>query len=287
MKLGFIQNIIDDLRGKILYLDGMAHLYTVYKNFNDYKTLAIGSSHIAALYIPDKDGLNLAGSSQDLYYSYELYKLANQKNKHIKNVLLSFSIFSPGHCMIKTSESKLTVLYKLLFGIDYQYKEDAKKNNLYKYEKKYEKRVKDYLKNFKCNPNFRGGMPETYYDTTNIDPERAKWRALKHLKNNKREVSQMYLLKNLIEDTKKNNQTLYIIIPPSPEEYLKPLPDKKYLYNELYDMCQNYDHIKIVNLHDGTLFEHTDFFDECHLNIKGAKKASKIINDIVKEGENK
>ena len=283
MKINFIQKIIDDLRGKILYFNGLMSIYNIYKIFNGYSTLAIGSSHIAALYIPNEDGINMAGSSQDLYYSYELYKLINQKNKDLKNVILSFSVFSPGHCIIKTSENKLAVMYKLLFGIDYQYKEVADKENLYKYEKQYKKKIEEHLKKGGFSKTFRGGMPETYFDTTNINPEIARKRALKHLRNNKREDSQMPILKKLIEDTKNNNQNLFIVIPPSPSEYLAPLPDKKVLYDELYEMCDGYDHIKIVDWHDSELFEHSDFFDECHLNIKGAKKASKMIDDIIKE----
>ena len=283
MRINLLQNLIDILRGKILYLKSTLISYNAYKNISNYSILALGSSHIYSTYIPDDTGLNLGTPSQDLYYSYELYKLLNKKNENIKNVLLSFSVFTPGHCLIKTNEDKLAVLYKILFGIDYQFPEIAKEKHLYLLENIYKNKIKKYLKKEHFDENYRGGMPKNYSDTTNLDSQKAKKIALKHLKNYHRKESQMYLLEQLIKDTDKNCQKFFIVIAPMPEEYRNNLPSKEILFNDFRSLCAKYSNVKIIDLYDSPLFIKEDFFDEHHLNIKGALKSTEVINNIIKE----
>ena len=285
MTLGFLQDIIDIIRRKVPYLPAVAATYFVYKKIHDYETLALGSSHIC-LYIPDNNGINLGMASQDLYYSYEMYKLLNNENKNIKNIILSFSVFTPGHCLIKTRENKLTVLYKTLFGIDYQYPEVAKQKYLHIFEKLYKSKIEKYVKNTTADISYRGGMPENYFVTSNIDATETQKVALKHYKNNQRSESQMYLLERLIQDTKERKQNLYLIISPVPDVYRNCLPDKQTLFKELYSKIHNHAHVKLVDMYDSELFRKEDFYDGHHVNLIGAKKATQIINEALK-GENK
>ena len=280
--MSFLRDLTDTVRGKVPYLENILAVYNVYKNIKDYETLVLGSSHMMA-YMPDKSGINMSISSQDLYYSYEMYKLLKKENPKLKNIIISFSLFTQGHCLIKTRECKMAIAYKILFGIDYQYPEIAKAKHFDLIEKYYKYKIyKEYRKRVFVE-GYRGGMPEYYFDTTDINPEKAKVLAMKHYKNNKRECSQMYLLKEFIKDVQKNNQNLYIYIAPNSEEYRRNLPAKEELFKEMYDVVSNAQNVRVIDLYNSEDFERNDFLDEIHLNIKGAKKLTKYVNKIIEE----
>ena len=114
MRLSLVQNIINICRGKFLYLQEIADKYemTQYEKF--LKTFVIGSSH-AMFYQAEEKELNLATASQDLYYSYCLYEKYGQS---AENIILTYSVFSKGLCLIKTKEMELCILLKEIFGID-------------------------------------------------------------------------------------------------------------------------------------------------------------------------
>ena len=82
---------------------------------SNIKTLVLGSSHGGYDFNPLflKNSFNMSLPSQDLYYSYHLYKKNNTKK--IKNIILFYSVFSPGFSLIKTSEKQRALLYKLIF----------------------------------------------------------------------------------------------------------------------------------------------------------------------------
>ena len=282
MKIRFLQEIIDIARGKVLYLDGMAKTFFVYKNIKDYNTLALGSSHVF-LYMPDENGLNMGMASQDLYYSWELYKLLNKENPNIKNVIISYSVFTPGHCMIKTNENKVSVLYKVMYGIDYQYPHIARKKLLPLFEKHFKSTVDKYLETHNLDKTYRGGMPNDYFETCNINPEKAKEIALKHYKGNQRETEQLTYMKKILEATIEKNQNLLILLSPMSEEYRVNLPEKEKLFSKLYNLCSDYPKVKILDMYDSKDVVHEEFYDEHHLNLKGAVKITRFINKFLKE----
>ena len=74
MRFDFIQNIINICRGKLLYLQEIASRYEMLQQRKTFKNFILGSSH-AMFYQVDGKELNLATPSQDLYYSYCLYKI--------------------------------------------------------------------------------------------------------------------------------------------------------------------------------------------------------------------
>lgn len=124
MRSSLFQNIINICRGKLLYLQGIADKYLAIENQAEIKTLVLGSAH-AVFFQTNEDEFNLATASQDLYCSYNLYKKYGQ---NAQNIILTYSVFSKGLCLIKTKESELCILLKEIFGIDYQNKDIAKKS---------------------------------------------------------------------------------------------------------------------------------------------------------------
>ena len=113
------------------------------------------------------------------------------------------------------------------------------------------------------------------------DPEVLKTRALKHYKINQREKIPMEYFKKLLDETASNEQKIYIILPPALDAYKNPLPTSDIIFEELYKTCEDYSHVKILNLYDNTEFTATDFVDGDHVNEAGAIKMTQKIHDFI------
>lgn len=279
MKIKFIQNIIDSLRGKIFGLESITNKYLCSEKIKDSKTLILGSSQIESSYIPNKEETNIASASMDLYYSYKLYEKYN--NKNIKNIILSFSVFTPGSSLVMQNNAFLCVLHKVLNNIDYQYPEIAKKKNLYSLEKRYKKASLKYIAKNTLPQNYRGERMNEILETNYHSKEIIQKRALRHLKHNQRKNHQMEYCEKILKATAKAEQNLYIVIPPCSEIYREPLPSKDILFNKLYEITNQYTHVKIINLYDDNRFNTKDFIDGDHLNSIGSKKFTEIVRNII------
>lgn len=275
MRIQFIQNIIDSLRNKTWGMGTLVNKYLGIEKKPNIKTLILGSSHLMSGYLPNQDEYNLAFNSQDLYYSYKLYNKYN--NNNIKNIIISFSVFTAGQKLGLGSEADACAILKIIYNIDYQYPEIAKAKKLHKKEVFYQKAYEKYLKIVNLPKNYRGEISSS--KKKNIREKDIKIRALKHLKNNLRENNNLEYCTKLINATKENNQNLIFIIPPATTIYKSVLPSSEEIFNQFYKITQNNEHIKIINLYDSNQFNDSDFYDGDHLNNTGAKKLTKIIHD--------
>ena len=274
------QEIINIFRGKIVDLDIMAKKkFGIEKELNNLNTLIVGSSHIQNAFIPHKGEFNLSMASQDLYYSYELIK--KYDTDKIKNFVISFSVFNPGFQIIKTSQFHKCLLYKILFDIDYQFKDSAKEKHLYEREVIYRFIIKRYLKNFKADENYLGEIDKYSVSKKKSSDEYLKNYIDGNIKNNLRENEQINFVTKIIEYAAQNNKNVFWIITPHSEFYRKQIPDKKTLFKKLYEKCSNKSNVEIIDLFDDNRFFEDDFLDCDHLNRKGAEKFSEIIEQIL------
>ena len=270
MRLDFFQNIINICRGKLLYLSGIADKYIAIENQKEVKTLVLGSSH-ATFYQTDKNEFNLATASQDLYYSYNLYEKYGQ---NCENIILTYSVFSKGLCLIKTKETELCVLLKEIFGIDYQFKDVAKKKKLCLFEPFYRIQIKKYLKD---STSLKIRIAKSGESQLMNTVEYIKTRALKHHKNYQREQTQLEYIQKFLDKTKENNQKLILILPPVTSLYKEVLPEGKELFEHLFEMCEKYNHVKILDFYTSKIFADEEFFDSDHLNPDGKIKMTEIV----------
>lgn len=279
MRLEFFQNIINIFRGKLLYLPEITSKYLEVKDKKAIKTLVLGSSH-AMFYQCDENEYNIATSSQDLYYSYHLFEKYGQK---ADNVILTYSIFSKGLCLIKTKEIELCILLKKIFEIDYQFKNIAKKKKLYLLEPFYKIQIDKYLKNPSSLKKKRVKDDEIYPMNSS---EYIKTRALKHYKNYQREENQLEYLEKLLEKTQENNQNLILIIPPAKKLYKESIPNGKEIFKHLFEMCNKYKQVNILDFYNSNLFSEDDFIDSDHLNKDGQIKMTEFIKNRILELKN-
>lgn len=274
MKIEFIQKIIDKIRRKPNFNQMLYSKLEGLKNFDEIKTLILGSSHLQNGYIAEEGEYNFAIASQDLYYAYNIYKKINRPS--LKNIVISISVFTPGLSIIKTQCADFCVPYKVLLGIDYQNQEDAKNKKLYELEDYVKKEAEGFIRSVSLPKNYRGN--HIWYPHKKFNAQKARERALKHYKNNQRENTQMNFCVDLLNDARANGQKIYFVLPPVTKSYRDALPEWEIVYKSLIDLIQNYDNAKILNYyHTEALDEDTDFSNEDHLNKKGAQKLSTLI----------
>lgn len=274
MRLSLIQNIINICRGKLLYLKEIADKYANLQNTETFNTLVLGSSH-AIFYQADENELNLATSSQDLYYSYSLYEKYGQK---AKNIILTYSVFSKGLCLIKTNEIELCILLKEIFGIDYQFKKIAKNKLMYILEPFYKIQIKRYLKDNNALRKRKYNDKEAQFmNSTDYIQNRAR----KHYKNYQREINQLGFIEKFIEKTKENNQKLILILPPAKVIYKETLPNGKEIFEHIFEICKKYNHVEIHDFYNSNFFKEEEFADGDHLNILGQTKLTEMIKSKI------
>ena len=279
MRIGIIQKIIDVIRMKknvppLFILDKLMNkIYTFEQKKEQIDTIALGSSHCEYGFRASEKQMNLGISYQDLYYSYQIYKKYN--NKNIKNVVIFYSVFSPGYQLIKTNDAYLAIAFKIICNIPYQDCKIAENLNLEKLEKYYLNKYKKTINNFAFNAKYSGNEEKYESFFNNVTAEQ---RAIPHYKNNQRHNNQNQYLGYISEVAKQYNQKIYIIIPPATQEYKKLLPSSEELFSELYDTAQNLDNLQVINCYDIS-FDKNEFVDWDHLGLKGAERLTKIIND--------
>lgn len=279
MRIKFIQKIIDKFRkvtDNYLFYMVFDKLYHI-KNRKP-ETLILASSHMAWGYSSNDEKIyNMAFANQDLYYTYNLYKLLS--TSETKNIIFDFSVFSPCYNLIKTNDAENCALFKVLFDINYINKDIAQQKKLFLKEKVYLKNKKYYSKKIEYKENYNGCIHREAFPTDFIAQNSAQERALGHYKNLGRNETMINYLEQLIADTKSNNQNLYAVITPCMEEYRKNIPDEKVLYKWLYD---NFENKNIINFYSDKDFSKKDFYDWDHLNYSGAIKLTSKINSYIR-----
>lgn len=248
------------------------------ENSKPDELLVIGSSH--GRYGFDKSvrgGENLCIDSQDLYYSYHLFKLAN--NPQRKNIALMFSLFSPGWCLGKSRSYDFYLFYKPVFGIDYEYPEIAKERKIYELEEKTAKIIKKECKNSqklqKRMQNADDLLKKTYHPKRKV--KMVHNRALRHLKESNRPINEMRWCEQIMSDSQHNGQNLFVVIPPATSVYREVLDTPDKLFSQVTEMAKKYPNVTILNLFDSPMFQTKHFADCDHLNYKGAKLLTKYL----------
>lgn len=278
MRIAILQNFIDILRRKIYYLPFLVEKFKCLQRQNNVRTLILGSSHLEMGYKPDvdKQELNMATMSQDLYYSYNLYKLCNEMHGDIENIVISYSVFTQGHSLVWTNLSSLCVMFKSIFGIDYQYPEVARNKKCFWLEPFYNWEVKQLLKKDKSIKKSR--IDESA--PTRFNVKQIETIALNHFKNHQRPVSQVHYLVKILEEANARNQKVIIVLPPVTNVYKNALLDKE-LFNKLYESVKEFQNIKILDYYHSDYFNDNDFCDGDHVNSEGAKKLTSLIRSFL------
>lgn len=190
--------------------------------------------------------------------------------QNLKNVVIAFSVFSPGYDLQKTKLGGDCVAYKQIFGIDYQSLKVASEKNFFNLEREVDKAVR---RKMRIKWALRAITKNPYPKKTsnkNFQTEEIKQRAEKHLKNNQREPDQMQHFLELLDETHKNKQKVFVVVTPVMKIFRDYLPPKEQLFKKATDVCAKFSNVEVLNFYDCEEFLPNMFLDPDHVNKQGA-----------------
>jgi len=238
------------------------------------QVIALGASHGANAFYSSvlrKKAFNLCSSNQDLFYSYYIYNRNRELMTSLETVVLFFGVFSFGAYVRKSSRKELCAVYKYCYDIDWE--EDAY-SALYlellgAFEGKYP------LSRFQGKTSLGYIKPKVFYFSEKAVEERVK----NHMRMYAYGREPMEYLYKLLNECKVNNHKLLIVLSPTQKSYFDLVP--RGIFKELSRLADEYEHVEVVNLFDSSPFLDSDFGDCDHMNVKGAEKLSKLLNNFV------
>ena len=240
------------------------------------ETVVLGSSHAQSGFCETKRDINLGISSQDLYYSYQLYLKCRLMFSNLKRVVLYYSDFSAGFEEERSHMIFESLKYNHYFGI-------PPKNPII-----YAEKGLDTTLNFAPfeveDLSFDDPFPFPFFAEGLTTPEGIKDRVEKHLKNALRNNNQTAFVEKLIRAVAADGLQLLIVVPPVTAGYLSHIPADLNVFEPLENVLAKYKgQVKYLNCYRDTDFLQEDFSDSDHLNRRGAEKLTAKIHNAFQE----
>ncbi len=249
----------------------------LFSKINTVETIVLGASNARMGFIEDEKSINFGIDAQDLYYSYKILEKYVNLIPNLKNVVLYYRVFSPGHELEKSPQVYRTAYYSAFLDIPYKNKLIAMNKGVIELEKKL----------IKLAPKLEERLKKIPYDLMtpehpNVNPPalEQKWIS-SWLDLNKRNTQNFYL-HNIFNLAKSRNCKVIVVISPYNPRIKSQLPSGSELFQNLRDICDMYEFVEIYNAFDDSQYDENDFIDGEHMSRSGALKATAVINQYLK-----
>lgn len=270
-----------------------------YINNNSYQieTLILGNSHSlygVNPYYMSPNTFNNAHVSQSLNFDYHILMSKSNNWKKLKRIFLPISYFSFWYDLSNSLESWRVKSY-------YPYEIEEISHNLSLEDKFYFtqkftisiRQVYNFI--FKSKGNLQindlgWGLGFDSKKSKNLQIS-ALSASKRHSKNNiysddNKDLfsKNKWYLNQISNWAKKNGVEVIFFIPPAHISYLNSLNPEQLLItrNTINNISDKYDNCNYIDLSKSSFFEEKDFFDADHLNEKGAKKLSELLDGYKK-----
>ncbi len=285
--LGFLEY---QLRNHHFASSYAAKKYFLEQQLDSVETLVLGSSEsfngINPTYISSKT-FNLANVSQTLFYDKALtLKYAAQMPK-LKNVMMNISYFSFFYQLHDIKEKWRDDYYNIYFNIQFPENRKFTLNNFsYLSVHQLKHSIGLALNNFKDSNATtilnNGYQPKKYQELINDSTGKARV-TIHHneiFENRRKEIEKD--VEDFVVQLKRKNIHIIFITTPVYTTYskfcnLKIIQQNSNFINQLSSKYQ----CKYYNFFTDTRFNKSDFFDNDHLNNKGAKKLSIMLSEVL------
>ncbi|EKQ51115.1 MULTISPECIES: hypothetical protein [unclassified Clostridium] len=283
------------------------YLYTKLKdNYNKAKienidTLITGISYAECgidLSLFKYNAVNLALSGQDLYYDYNLAKNIIEFNKRkIKNVIIGLCYYSFQYDLsLSNGKTRCIYVYKDILNLIHNYDKDKDdKAELLKWiNKPMEIDRNLYLDNTniilqKLKVNFEVDFNKNWannFENMSFDDRIKEGKNLAILDSNKNYpktvIENKRILSKYLKCLNSNGISVTIVIFPVTKYYSKNFDRrlKKEFYEIIEELNIDYD-FTFLDCFNSNEFKDMDFSDCSHLNVNGARKFTKILNEKI------
>jgi hypothetical protein len=225
----------------------------------DITTLVVGSSHGDFGFDPSfvPGSFNLCCRSQDLKHSYHLYRKLSERNESISNLVIIYSIFSPGSVLENSpSEGEIAVAINELFDLGLEY-ENPRLSALHS-------AVAGKLGEMSVRlPGRAGFLPDhgKGFMPASVTAER---RAADHMRFNKRRDAVPYM-EMMIDLASRNGHRVLIVVPPARSDFRFHVGEGQDLFESLTPYTEHEPKIQVLDLYNHEGFDDTCFGDPDHL----------------------
>lgn len=251
------------------------------------ETIALGTAHgdhgFDPAYVPNS--FNLCYRALDLKHSYSLYQRTITLCPNLKNVVLFYSVFSPGSVLERSpGDGDIGPLFSALFDLDVEYQSD----HLNQLTQALVQQLQDgmaatLIEEAAALDGYAGFLPAD--KGAAADPE-LQTRLLSHIKHNYESGADYYLLK-ILALANRLGHTVTLVIPPVTSTYRNALNVRSsVLFRELIEVVELMPWtvpVKVLNAYDDETYEDSFFFDSDHLDARGegTRRLSRAIAEMV------
>lgn len=300
---GFLKNIGLFLLPVFIIFLGEEYFYQTtastysYKNriikekYDQIETLILGDSHaffgINPEYLETKV-FNLSNISQSLYFDQLLFEKHVDRIPHLKNVIITIGYYSLSQLKNTKEDQWRKYFYRQQMELDVPIISpfDIKKYSI-GLTRRFDKSIHLFRKYLDkgtiigCNAN---GWGDYYTKTSGVDLiTQSKVTAQRHEDFLLDFEENLTKLRSIIAYCKKMNCTIYLVDMPVHSSYLDALnPEKLHkMTMSCHYLAEENKHVRYLNLRKDPALKDSDLYDPDHLNHKGAKKYTKIINEMM------
>lgn len=261
-------------------------LYLV-ENTKYIEIISTGISYMVSAINPEffeRNIVNLANISQDLYYDYNLFKFVINKYKEklnsLKYVFIGLSYYSFEYDMSRSYMKGKVAFYYSILGLKHNVK-----NVEINFEELYRNtQLANELFNLNENNDCSIDLEKQVYSQIIIDEKSAKKQATLDSNKNYPEtvLENIEILKEYIKLLKEYNIVPIIVICPATKAYTNYFSEKMQndFKNILNKITKEYNLI-VWDFFKSELFNIKDFCDDTHLNSNGSIKFTKILNQRI------
>ena len=271
--------------------------YTLKKQYieqhsSEIEVLLFGNSHCFYGLNPDyfsKETFNFSNSSQTIYFDKLLFDQYFDRLPQLKQVVFCIEYMNLSQKDNTKDNFRLKYYYQQYMNLDVPIVSmfDLKKYSLSLTQSLFKTSILIFRYHetktlINCNPN---GWGFNHKKINSTPPEKnAKQRASIHEDGSINFLVNLERIRAIIDACKKINIKLIILSMPQSKSYTSYLNKKKlqFIFNNCKDLeNSNKNNVHYLNLFKDNRFIDEDFFDADHLNDRGAKKCSQILNEFL------
>jgi len=275
-----LRNIPNDYNYKNQYLKN---------NSNSITKLFLGSSHtyygINPKYISGK-AFNASHISQTINLDIEILKKYRNNWKELKTIIIPIDYFTLFARLSKGKEKWRIKNYNLYYGMNLS---NSLSNNLeimnFSYKTNFKRIVSYYSQNKTSITCSELGFGTNYKGNVDLI-ESGNTAALRHTKKDLPYLKEsINILNEILYFASKNNIEVIFYTSPAYKTYVSNLNEKQLnlTINKITELADKNINCTYINLLEDIRFSSNDFRDADHLNPRGAKKLSEILDKLISD----
>ncbi|RII36188.1 hypothetical protein D2A34_02085 [Clostridium chromiireducens] len=248
--------------------------YMEEKNFETIITgLSYAESGIDIDYL-DKSTFNFALSGQDLYYDYKILKYIIEKrtNDSLRHVVINLAYYSFGYDLSKSNNKFRVQRYYDIFKDTHN---NPNINEVKLLSKMYLKCENNLKYESYCKELFNGIVEKNMYN--NVFDEIKKQSNMMYSETIKENIN---IFERILEMLNYNNIKATIVILPVTKYYQNAYEYKQRdIFYDILNSFKNKYIFEVMDYFQNNDFEDNEFYDFSHLNLRGAKKFTILLNE--------